>query len=192
MGPAVGGQQVLFLFLLLYVFTDILFSVGPPGAPSFVARRKIGEKDTPKGSKAALWNLAFIRGFGGETCLGSTNSHWCNLRDLGPSVACGKHTVSTDSIVLLVVRCIRNTYRITNLICSRKLGGFGCAFVFWGTQKPSQRGRCRRMSADEGMRRGLGIGEPTKTARFVTFFLFRQHKCCHLPHGGRSCQALLK
>ena len=25
------------------------------------------EKDTPKGSEAALWNLAFIRGFGGET-----------------------------------------------------------------------------------------------------------------------------
>ena len=22
--------------------------------------------------------------------------------------------------------------------------------------------------------------------------LFRQHKCCHLPHGGRSCQAYLK
>ena len=41
----------------------------PPGAPSFVARRKIGEKGVPKGSKAALWNLAFIRGLGGETCV---------------------------------------------------------------------------------------------------------------------------
>ena len=39
----------------------------------------------PKGSKAALWNLAFIRGIGGETCLRPTSSHWCNLRDLGPS-----------------------------------------------------------------------------------------------------------
>ena len=26
----------------------------------------------------------------------------------------------------------------------------------------------------------------------MRFFLFRQHKCCHLPHGGRSCQAYLK
>ncbi len=41
--------MVLFLFLLYYVFTDILFSVGPPGAPSFVARRKIGEKGVPRG-----------------------------------------------------------------------------------------------------------------------------------------------
>ena len=32
-------------------------------------------------------------------------------------------TASTDSIVLLQLRRIRNTYRITNLICSRKLGG---------------------------------------------------------------------
>ena len=47
---------------LSYVFTGIVFSVGPPGAPSFVARRKIGEKGVPKGSKAALWNLAFYTG----------------------------------------------------------------------------------------------------------------------------------
>ena len=52
-----GG--VVFLF---YVFTGIYFSVGPPGAPSFVARRKIGEKGVPKGSKAALWILAFYTG----------------------------------------------------------------------------------------------------------------------------------
>ena len=38
-------------------------------------------------------------------------------------MACGKHTVSTDSIVLLQLRRIRNTYRITNLIYSRKSGG---------------------------------------------------------------------
>ena len=45
-----------------YVFTYILFSKRPPVAPSFVARRKIGEKGVPKGSKAALWNLAFYTG----------------------------------------------------------------------------------------------------------------------------------
>ena len=68
--------------LAFCVFTGIVFSVGPPGgvilrfsflpaafgnwrppvAPSFVARRKIGEKGVPKGSKAALWNLAFNTG----------------------------------------------------------------------------------------------------------------------------------
>ena len=55
-GPP-GG--VIFLFC---VFMGILLSVGPPGAPSFVARRKIGEKGVPKGSKAALWILAFYTG----------------------------------------------------------------------------------------------------------------------------------
>jgi len=49
-------------YLAFYVFTGIVFSVGPPGAPSFVARRKIGEKGVPKGSKAALWNLTFYTG----------------------------------------------------------------------------------------------------------------------------------
>ena len=44
------------------VFTGILFSVRPPGAPSFVARRKIEEKGVPKGSEAALWILAFYTG----------------------------------------------------------------------------------------------------------------------------------
>ena len=60
-----------------------------------------------------------------------------------------------------------------------------------GHPKTFPEGKVPTESADEGMRREMGIGEPTKTARFVTFFLFRQHKCCHLPHGGRSCQAIL-
>ena len=45
-----------------YKFTCILFSVRPSGTHSFVARRKNGEKGVPKGSKAALWNLAFYTG----------------------------------------------------------------------------------------------------------------------------------
>ena len=43
-GRPSGG--VVFLFC---VFMGILFPVGPPGAPSFVARRKIGEKGVPRG-----------------------------------------------------------------------------------------------------------------------------------------------
>ena len=39
-----------------------LLNLRPPGAPSFVARRKIEEKGVPKGSKAALWILAFNTG----------------------------------------------------------------------------------------------------------------------------------
>ena len=40
--------------LAFCVFTGILFSVGPPGAPSFVARRKIGEKGVPRGLRPPL------------------------------------------------------------------------------------------------------------------------------------------
>ena len=35
-------------------------------------------------------------------------------------------------------------------------------------------------------------GTNQDSAKSHLFFLFRQHKCCHLPHGGRSCQAYLK
>ena len=118
----------------------------PPGAISFFSRfyrhslfgttsgghiflcvKKDMEERHAKGLQSRPLESGFYTGVGGETCVSPTNSHWCNLRDLGPPVACGKHTVSTDSIVLLVVRCIRNTYRITNLICSRKSGGCGSA-----------------------------------------------------------------
>ena len=43
-GPPGGG-----VIFLSYVFTGILFSIGPSGTPSFVARRKIGEKGVPRG-----------------------------------------------------------------------------------------------------------------------------------------------
>ena len=75
-----------------------------------------------------------------------------------------------DSIVLHRLRRIRNTYRITGVSQTRHSGGFGCAFVFWGTQKPSQRGRCRRMSVEEGMRRKIAREEPTKTAENLAFY----------------------
>ena len=39
----------------------------------------------PKGSKAALWNLAFLLGLEGRRAYFSTNSPKCILRDLGPS-----------------------------------------------------------------------------------------------------------
>ena len=41
--------------------TALLFRRSPT-APSFAARRKIEEKGVPKGSKAALWILAFHTG----------------------------------------------------------------------------------------------------------------------------------
>ena len=40
-------------------------------------------------------------------------------------MACGKHTVSTDSIVLRQLRRIRKTYRITNVMHDRQSGGCG-------------------------------------------------------------------
>ena len=58
----VDGKEDCFKIFGFYRFTGILFSVQPPAAPSFVARRKIEEKGVPKGSKAALWILAFYTG----------------------------------------------------------------------------------------------------------------------------------
>ena len=56
--PTVSGGDI-FLFMFL---PAALLDQRPPVAPSFVARRKIGEKGVPKGSKAALWILAFYTG----------------------------------------------------------------------------------------------------------------------------------
>ena len=48
-------------FVARFLPTALLYRRSPT-APSFVARRKIGEKGVPKGSKAALWILAFNTG----------------------------------------------------------------------------------------------------------------------------------
>ena len=50
------------IFFVLAFLLAALLDRRPPVAPSFVARRKIGEKGVPKGSKAALWILAFYTG----------------------------------------------------------------------------------------------------------------------------------
>ncbi len=100
------------IFRCTFLPTSLLIQ-RPPVAPSFVARRKIGEKGVPKGSKAALWNLAFLLGLEGRRAYFSTNSPKCILRDLGPSggvrptevpLGYGEHTVSTDSVVLHELR----------------------------------------------------------------------------------------
>ena len=70
-------------------------------------------------------------------------------------MACGKHTVSTDSIVLLHVRRIRNIYRITGVLRTPQSGG--CAeFDF----PPSL-----RTSAHTG----VAIRAPTAVAIFLPF-----------------------
>ena len=63
-------------------------------------------------------------------------------------MACGEHTVSTDSIVLLRLRRIRNTYRITSQICSRKLGCCVSLAVFLS----SAARRAHGSSAEHAMR----------------------------------------
>ena len=67
-------------------------------------------------------------------------------------------TASTDSIVLLVVRRIRNTYRITNLICSRKLGGCESASIFHG----SAARRAHGSSAEHAMRDLIASNAPLR------------------------------
>nr|DAP29684.1 MAG TPA: hypothetical protein [Caudoviricetes sp.] len=45
-------------------------------------------KTRQRAPKPPFGNWLLIRGVGGETCVVFTNSPKCNLRDLGPSVAC--------------------------------------------------------------------------------------------------------
>ena len=112
--------DVIFLF---YVFTGILFSKRPPVAqsfcfaflpaafggqrppvaPSFVARRKIGEKGVPKGSKAALWILAFYTGVRRGDVRASYEFARVQLTRFRPARGVLR-TVSTDSIVLHVMQ----------------------------------------------------------------------------------------
>ena len=56
-GTAAGGS----IFRCTFLPAALLFQ-HPSGTPSFAARRKIEEKGVPKGSKAALWILAFYTG----------------------------------------------------------------------------------------------------------------------------------
>ena len=97
--------------------------VRPSGGHIFLCVKKDMEERHAKGLLSRpLESGFFIRGFGGETCVGPTSSHWCNLRDLGPSVACFALFPRTR---LYCSDCGENVgiLRITNLICSRKLGG---------------------------------------------------------------------
>ena len=141
-GTTSGGG--IFLF---YVFTGILFSAGPSGTPSFVARRKIGEKGVPKGSKAALWNLAFIRGFGGETCGLFYVCALVQLTRFRP-VRGVLRTASTDSIVLHRVRRNRWHSRNNRRDSTLEAGWFlKCNYLPW--QRSTQRqGDKRSAEAD--------------------------------------------
>ena len=76
-------------------------------------------------------------------------------------MACGKHTVSTDSVVLLQLRRIRNTYRITGLICGRKSGGCISLAVFLS----SAARRAHGSSAEHAMRDLIASNAPLRARR---------------------------
>ena len=129
------------------VFMGILFSVGPPGAPSFVARRKIGEKGVPKGSKAALWNLAFHTGVRRGDVRASYEFALVQLTRFRP-VRGVLRTASTDSVVLLQLRRIRwnleNNRRSANLAVGW-LHKIGCLS---GQRSTQRQGNKRSAAAD--------------------------------------------
>ena len=72
-------------FFVLRFYRHSLFG-RPSGGPIFRCTTKDRGERRAKGLQSRpLESGFFIRGFGGETCVGPTSSHWCNLRDLGPS-----------------------------------------------------------------------------------------------------------
>ena len=76
----------------------------------------------PKGSKAALWILAFYTGVWRGDVRKSYEFALVQLTRFRP-VRGVLRTASTDSIVLLQLRRIRNTYRITDVSQTRQSGG---------------------------------------------------------------------
>ena len=125
-----------------YVFTGILFSVGPPGGaivlffvftgrgarptPSgghiFLCVKKDMEERHAKGLQSRPLESGFYTGVRRGDVRASYVFAVMQLTRFRP-VRGVLRTASTDSIVLLRLRRMRNTHRITNLICSRKLGG---------------------------------------------------------------------
>ena len=123
----------------------------------------------------------FIRGFGGETCVSPTNSHWCNLRDLGPSVACFALLPRTR---LYCSNCGKNvgTERITNLICSRKLGGCVSLAVFLSSAARRGKGISDSAAADV-----IASHAPLRTRRHKA----RQNPPKHYPGDPMGAAAPL-
>ena len=170
-----GGGVLLFTFL-----PTSLLNQRPPGAPSFVARfylplyftgdlrwpylslreERYGRKTRHRAPKPPFGIWLFIRGFGGETCVGPTSSHWCNLRDLGPSVACFALLPWTRAYCTMCGENV-DTLRITNLICSRKLGGSIRFSIFLG----SAARRAHGSSAEHAMRDLIASNAPLRTRR---------------------------
>ena len=167
-GPRSAGTDLREPFLAFSFLRHSLFG-RPSGGHIFLCLKKDMEERQTKGLQSRPLESCFYTGAWRGDVRRPYEFAQMHLTRFRP-VRGVLRTVSTDSIVLLQLRRIRNTYRITGLICGRQSGGFGCAFVFWGTQKPSQRGRCRRMSAEEGMRGELTVEEPTETAGNLAFY----------------------
>ena len=106
-------------FFVMRFYRHCIFG-RPSGGPLSVLTER-GERATKGLQSRPLESGFFIRGFGGETCGLFYVFARVQLTRFRP-VRGVLRTASTDSIVLLQLRRIRNTYRITGLICGRKLG----------------------------------------------------------------------
>ena len=118
----------------------------------------------------------FIRGFGGETCLLCTYSPGCNLRDLGPSVACASTLFPRTLLYCSNCGEFVGTERITGLICSRKLGGCESAINSTAAR------RAHGSSAEHAMRDLIASNTPLREGRHTA----RQNGPKHYPRGFKG------
>ena len=106
-------------------------------------------------------------------------------------------TVSTDSIVLLRLRRMRNTHRITNLICSRKLGGCESAInstavhpkgTSYGDAEASPSGRSTQRQGDKRSAAAdlIASNAPLRNGSHKA----RQNGPKHYPRGFKGPQPL--
>ena len=85
-------------------------------------------------------------------------------------MACGKHTVSTDSIVLLQLRRKRWHFKNNRPGLWSEVGWLRECVRLLGHPKTFPEGKVPTESAEEGMRRELAVEEPTETAGNLAFY----------------------
>ena len=141
---------------------------------------RYGRKTRQRAPKPPFGFWLFIRGFGGETCLLCTYSPGCNLRDLGPSVACFALFPRTQ---LYCSDCGENvgTLRITSLIYSRKAGGCEGISIFHGTAARRGKGISDSAAADL-----IASHAPLRNGSHKA----RQNGPKHYPRGFKGPQPL--
>ena len=164
----------------MYNFTNFSPIPTTSGGHIFLCLKKDMEERQTKGLQSRPLESGFLYGGSeGRRADFSTCAPKCNLRDLGPSVACFALFPRT---LLYCSNCgeFVGAERITNLICSRKLGGCEGISIFHGTAAR----RAHGSSAEHAMRDLIASTAPLRNGSHKA----RQNGPKHYPGDSRGRQ----